>query len=202
MMRARGRTPRLRAWARDERGAAAAEFALWAAVLIPIVASATDLGLYAFQRMQVKQAAQMAAQTVWQTCSSAANPGHLPAAGDCVSNQGLVAKMTAAAQSTGLGTNVSLGASYEDYDCVNDSGVLTAVETTQGVIPALGSATVPSASPTTCASVGSAFAGNSKTPGDYVQVSVTYTYTPLLGGASIAALLPTPITETAWTRLN
>jgi Flp pilus assembly protein TadG len=205
MMRARGCNTLSRSWAGDERGAAAAEFALWAAVLIPIVASATDLGFYVFQRMQVKQAAQMAAQTVWQTCSSAANPGNLPAAQTCVSTQNLVAKMTAAAQSTGLGSNVSLGTSHEDFDCVDDSGALTNVGTQDGVIPVSGSATAPKVNVTTCASAsvsGSSFTGNNAAPGDYVTVSVTYTYTPLFGGASIAALLNPSITETAWTRLN
>lgn len=199
MMRARLQSPKRLAG--DERGAAAAEFALWVALLVPVLASGTDLGLYVFTRMQVAEAAQVAAQTAWQTCSWVMAPGNLPAAGPCASSQSLVSKLNTALQSTGLGTNVTLAKSYEGYYCVNDSDALQMVGT-QGVIPPSGAATAPTGSGSTCSADGAAFTGNSAAPGDYVQINVTYTYTPLFGAASIVALLPKTITETAWTRLN
>ena len=39
-------------------------------------------------------------------------------------------------------------------------------------------------------------------PGDYVQVTASYPYEPIFSQASVASLLTTPITKTAWMRLN
>ena len=44
--------------------------------------------------------------------------------------------------------------------------------------------------------------GSTTAPGDYVQVTVSYPYEPIFSQASLASLLTTPITKTAWMRLN
>jgi len=39
-------------------------------------------------------------------------------------------------------------------------------------------------------------------PGDYVLITVSYTYTPVFAAVSIASVLASPITRTAWMRLG
>jgi hypothetical protein len=57
---------------------------------------------------------------------------------------------------------------------------------------------VTSPKPANCTLAGS----TTTKPGDYLLIQVTYTYAPLFTGASIAALLPTTITNSAWVRLS
>ena len=59
----------------------------------------------------------------------------------------------------------------------------------------------PSGQPATCTGVSHA-ANTTAAPGDYVEISVTYTFTPMFGNMSMASLLTTPITKSTWTRLN
>jgi hypothetical protein len=47
-----------------------------------------------------------------------------------------------------------------------------------------------SASPSKCSDKGGT------TPGDYLAVTVSYTFKPLFSGVSVAGLLPSPITKT------
>lgn len=56
---------------RETSGAAAAEFAIWLLVLVPLFLNAVDLGAYVYQRMQVQNAAQMAVQAAWKFCDEA-----------------------------------------------------------------------------------------------------------------------------------
>jgi hypothetical protein len=38
--------------------------------------------------------------------------------------------------------------------------------------------------------------------GEYIQVTTTYSFTNLFGAVSVAALLTSPITKTAWMKLS
>jgi hypothetical protein len=41
-----------------------------------------------------------------------------------------------------------------------------------------------------------------KTAGYYFKTQVTYAYSPVFTGVSVTSLLPTPITQSAWTRIQ
>lgn len=166
---------------RDARGTAAIEFAGAATVLVTLLANAVDFNDYEYRNMQVADAAQIGAQTVWQTCNSASL---LPATQNC---SGLNAAVTTAIHSTALGSRVSLSPGYptEGYYCVNSSGALQLV----------GSLSKPS----DCSAAGSA----STSPGDYVQISVTASYAPLFSGLSIVGKWGvTSISAVSWMRLQ
>ena len=173
------------AWLGDEGGAAALEFALWLMLLTPPLLSVIDTGLYVHRRMQVEEAAQVAAQMVWETCDT---PAKLPATdvGHCPALTTPVDRVTAAAQSTSLGPLVSVTSVTEGYYCVNGAAALELV------------ATPPTAPPADCLAVG----GSSAAPGDYVLTTVSYVYTPLFAGVSVGSAFTTPIVRTAWMRLN
>jgi hypothetical protein len=96
------------------------------------------------------------------------------------------AAITKAAQSTSLNTAVTVTSTTQGYYCVNNSNVLVSV------------GTYPGTKPTDCGSVGS----SSDTPGEYVKVTVSYTYTPIFPAVSIVNALNATITRTAWMRLG
>lgn len=166
---------------KDSRGVAAVEFAIIASAVGVVILNVADLATYLFDRLEVENAVQMGAQQAYATCPVA----NLPATVNC---SGLNTAITAAIQSTSLGTAVTLVSGYpsEAYYCVNTSGALTSV------------GPVTSANPGNCSAAGS----SSTKPGDYLQVQVTYTYAPMFGTASVASLLPTTITNTGWVRLS
>lgn len=171
---------------RREDGAAAAEMAIWAAALIPIVFGIVDLANFAFKKMQVNEAAQAAAQRAWLLCNTNAT---LPVK-NCT---GLLEAMKGAAQATGLGTAVTVSATSDGYYCANSFSALVLVGTAGNL------ATLPTKpSPFTCNSVTT---GSTAAPGEYVLVTTTYTFAPAFGGISFSALLPTTVTRTAWLRL-
>ncbi|HEY3695376.1 TadE family protein [Phenylobacterium sp.] len=171
----------------DTRGSAAAEMAIWATVLIVPVLSVVDLGVYAFQKMQVESAAQGAVAAVWRFCDTA---GELPAVQNCTS---LLTNMNAGAQNTSLGATVTVTGVTEGYYCRNGAGDLQLVGTTAAIG---GTPTKPS--PFNCSAAGSA----TTVPGDYIQATASYTYSPVFTGISITTLLPTAVTRTAWMRLG
>ena len=164
---------------RDTRGAAAIELALWLTILIVPVMNVVDLGFYVFQRMQVENAVQAGAQAVWAACVSYSSQ---PKGTACGSSRDTAISL--GIQSTSLLDQVTLvaGSPTEGPYCPDSSNVLQPVATYK----------------MSCAAAGYP-AG---TAGDYIQLSVTYTYTPLFGLASVASLLPTPIVRTAWMRLG
>jgi Flp pilus assembly protein TadG len=176
---------------RDTRGAAAFEIAIWATALVVPVFGVADLGFYTYGKMQVEAAAQAAVAAAWKLCDTA---GELPAVQNCGGT--LVSTMTTAAQNTSLGTAVTLSSASisEGYYCTNSSNQLTLV----GTIGSTGSPPVKP-SPFTCASV---TAGSPAIPGDYLKVTTSYVFTPPYSGLSVTSLLPSPITKTAWMRLN
>jgi len=177
----------LRGWRRyssDQRGAAAVEFAIVLTLLTIPVLNVIDLALYAWDRMQVDNAAQMAAQAGWAVCNQASN---LPATPNSYANcPNMLTEVTTAVQSTSLGAAVTVTATTEAYYCVV-SGTLTQV------------AAVTSTKPANCSGFGGLA---SDVPGDYVQITASYTYTPIFPAMSIVSLLATPITRIAWTRMG
>ncbi|MGH6908634.1 MAG: TadE/TadG family type IV pilus assembly protein [Phenylobacterium sp.] len=181
-----------RGFVSDTRGAATAEFVLWLAVIIVPFLSVIDLGVFAFQRMQLEIAGQAAAQAVWGSCDMTKSPTRLPATRNCAS---LLSTITTAAQATSLGTSVTVpaGSPVEGYYCTNGSNALVVVGAT-GTIAAPLTATRPNCSTVT--------PGSTTPAGDYIQVTVNYPYTPVFAGVSLASLLPSTITRTAWMRLR
>ena len=155
---------KLRKFGAAARGVAGVELALTAPLLALGLVNAVDVGYYAYQRMEVENAAEVGAQAAWSTCNDLpANykgTSNLPATQNCAA---LNTTITTAIQSTTLGTAVSLASGYpaEGYYCVNSSNALQY----QGSV---------SRSPTAC-STGAA-------PSDYLQVGVTYPYQSLFPG--------------------
>ena len=171
---------RARAIWTDRRGVAAVEFGFFAIILSLALANVTDVSIYIYQRMQVENATEMAAQAAWKAC----DPSKLPATVNC---PGLAIALANAVQSTSLGTRVSLmaGSPSEGYYCVN---TLNALQYVNDV----------TSKPADCTAAGMP----SLQPGDYIQVQTTFTYVPLFPGVSVASTLATPINRTAFMRLG
>lgn len=170
----------------EQRGAAAVEFALVVTLLTVPILNVVDLAVYSWDKMQVDNAAQAAVQAAWATCSTAAN---LPAT-QGTNCSAMSSAVTTAAQSTTLGTGVTVTNTTENYYCVKTS--------TSALVVA---GPVTSAKPSNC-SQGSIGGSSSDTPGDYVLITVSYTYSPIFSAVSIASTLTTPITRQAWMRLG
>jgi Flp pilus assembly protein TadG len=166
----------------DARGAAAVEFGFVGLMFITGVLNAVELGRFAYQKMQVENAAYAGAQQAWTTCKDQTTM--LPATQNCL---GLNAAVTAAIQATSLGTKVSLSSTgiSEGYYCVNASNALQSV----------GSLT---SKPANCSAAGNA----SASPGDYIQVNVTFSYTPLLSMTVMGLRGASTIAKTSWMRLG
>jgi len=167
----------------DVRGVAAMEFAIAAMILVFAVLNAIDVGLYEYRRMEVENAAQVGAQAAWKACYDTSTM--LPATQNC---PGLTSAITSAVQSTSLGSAINLTSGYptEGYFCVNSSGVLQSV------------GDVSSAKPANCSAAGN----NSTTPADYLQVGVSYSYTPLFPASVIAVWGLSSIQMISWMRLG
>lgn len=184
-----GKFPKLRArWRRyrsEEKGAAAVEFALILTLLTIPILNVVDLAIYSWNKMQVDNAAQAAVQAAWATCNLSSK---IPATPSSYANcPAMPAAVTQAAQSTSLGTGITVTSTTENYYCIN---------TTTNVLVTVGN--FPNTKPATCTSVGSA----SDKPGDYVLITVSYTYAPVFSLVSIASQLATPIRRQAWMRLG
>jgi Flp pilus assembly protein TadG len=180
----RGRTARLLQLALqlkgDCRALAAIEFALIAGFLAIGALNVADISAFLFDRTQVENAAEMGVQAAWAACDL----NHIPATTKC---SGWTTTVATAVHSTALGTSVSVASGYptEGYYCVNSSGALQYMSDT-------------SSKPTDCSGAGVA----SNAPGDYVKVQVTYSYSPMFSGITVAGTFPTTITETSWMRLG
>jgi Flp pilus assembly protein TadG len=176
---------RLRLFGADARGVAAIEFAIIGPLLALGLVNAVDVGYYAYQRMEVENAAEVGAQAAWKHCPDQSSM--LPATQNC---PGLNTAITSAIQGTSLGNAVSLASGYpaEAYYCVNSSNALQSV------------GSVSSPKPADCSAAGNAAA----TPGDYLQVGVTCQYQPLFPGLisvmSVSGV--TSITKTTWMRMG
>jgi Flp pilus assembly protein TadG len=151
--------------ARNDGGNVTIEFAFVASVLVVMIMNILDFSLLIWAHMEVDYAAQMGAQAAYKTCST----GTLPASTNCT---GLSTTVTTAIQATSLGTAVTLASSSpsETYYCVSGT-----------TLQSVGTYSAPP-SPFNCSAAGSA----STTPGDYIRVSVTYSYAPTFAGLTLA----------------
>jgi Flp pilus assembly protein TadG len=156
---------RLRALLSATAGAAAVEFALVSGILVALLLNVVDFSLLIWAQMQVDYAAESGAQAAYNTCSG----GTMPATTHCATLNSVV---TTAIHGTSLGSSVTLasGSPSETYYCVSGSS-----------LQSVGTPASPP-SPFNCSAAGDA----SKTPGDYVRVAVSYSFTPLFGGISLA----------------
>ena len=167
----------------DERGASAVEFAIFAGMLAFGLLNTADISIYIYKRMQVENATEMAAQAAWKACDP--SKGYLPATLSCPN---LTTLMTQAAQSTGLGNQVTIatGSPQEGFYCLNDAGALQHI------------ANASLNPPADCSSTGLP----GQQPGDYIQVTTSFSYAPLFPGVTVAGVFPTPIMRTSMMRLN
>lgn len=160
---------RLATLAGNNRANIAIEFALLAPILIILLMNVMDFSRLIWARMEVDNAARMGAQAAFKNCST----GTLPAKTNC---SNLNTFVTAAIQATSLGTAVNLASGYpaENYYCVSS-----------GPPPALASVGTYSSppSPFNCSAYGNA----SVSPGDYIEVDVTYAYSPVFSGVTLAS---------------
>ena len=173
---------KLRLFCHDTRGVAAIEMGLAGIMLVLAVLNVVDVGVYAYKKMEVANAAQVGAQAAWNTCPLSSM---LPATQNCA---GLNGAITTAIQSTSLGSGVTLAAGYpqEGYYCANTSGALQAVGSLSSM-------------PANCSAAGNA----NVEPGDYIQVGVTYRYASLFPNLTVMrALNISSIALTSWMRLD
>ena len=175
------RRPLLRRLGRDTRGLAAIEFALIGGTLIYGLFNTIDLGRYLYAQMEVQNAAQMGAQSVFNTCGA----GNVPVTTNCTGED---TALTAGVQSTSLGGSITTAAGFpsEAWYCPNNTGGLTNV------------GAISSAKPADCTAAHEA----TYTPGDYYVIETTYTYAPLFPVLSVVGTLPTPITATTYMRMQ
>jgi Flp pilus assembly protein TadG len=168
---------------KDEHGASALEFALFVGILAFGLLNTADISIYVYKRMQLENAAEMAAQAVWKACDP--SKGYLPATLSCPN---LTSVITEAAQSTALGNHVTIavGSPQEGFYCLNDANALQLV------------ANATLNPPADCSSTGRV----GQQPGDYIQVTASYSYSPLFPGVTVAGAFSTPIMKTSMMRLN
>ncbi len=187
----------LAAWSTRSEGAAAVELALITPMLVVAMLNIVDVSVYAYNRMQVQNAAQMGAEAAWATCNEN-TPSELPAT-NTTACPNLQTAVSSAITKTMLGSKVTLSASSpaEAYYCTTTSGGLQLVGTGPGTVGS------PPAkpSPDTCAAVAGA-SDPSAEPGDYVQINVSYTYTPIFAGVTVVGLLGATVTQSVWMRLG
>jgi Flp pilus assembly protein TadG len=170
----------IRKFAKDRKGLAAIEFSMIAGVLCIGILNVSDLAIYLFDDMQVKNAAEIGAQAALATCDL----NHLPATTKCT---GLTTAVTNAVQSTSLASAIALqsGSPSEGFYCVNTAGALQYVADVNNP-------------PGDCTAAGTPTNG----PGDYIKIQTSYTFTSLFPGMSVASALPKTMTSTAWMRLG
>jgi Flp pilus assembly protein TadG len=187
----------IRTYFRNQRGAAAVEFAIMLSMLTAALPSAVDLGIYAYDNMQVRNSAQMGVQAVWALCATTFG---LPATDTTACPNAQTALDNAVAR-TSLGSAVTVSSVTEGYYCTDANGALANASGTKtgNFTTALDASSEVPTAPTTCSSV-----TNSETsaPGDYISATVSYTYTPVFPNISVASLLGTTITSTARMRLG
>ena len=170
----------LKFFRRDKSGLAAIEFAIFGGTLAVALLNVADTAVYLYERMEVENASDLAVMAGLKTCDT----NHLPATVNC---SGLNTAVTTAAQSTSLGAHVSIvgGGPTEGYYCVNLSNALQYVSDVNN-------------KPLDCLAAGTPLLS----PGDYINVQVTYPYAPIFGQISIGSLFSTPITKTALMRVG
>jgi len=186
----------------DGRGAAAVEFALMVTLLTVPLLNVIDAGFYVYYRMALDNAAQTGATAALAACGRSAS---LPATvgTNC---SALMPAIDAAVQSTWLGTKIGLPTVYttsapasnvasvvEYYYCVKStSGTSSNAALVQVGLVA------KTAKPANCIAYGGSA---NDAAGDYIQVTLTYSFTPVIPGLSIVSGM-SPIVRTAYLRLG
>jgi Flp pilus assembly protein TadG len=172
----------------DKRGASAIELSFFLGLLAFGMLNVADISSYIYQRMEVENATQMGVQAAWTNCDPTHIPPQVPAMYPPNNCPNLRTAITNAVTSTSLGANVQLqsGSPSEGYYCVNSSRTLQYVS----------SVSIPPPPDCTVAGV------PTNQPGDYITVATTYAYAPLFPGITVAGAFTTPITKTAFMRLN
>jgi Flp pilus assembly protein TadG len=155
-------------WLANDAGTAIIEFALAAPILVVLLLNLFDFSVLTWSIMQTDNSAQMGAQAALTNCA------------------GLSTAATTAAQSTSLGTHVTVASGYpaEEFYCTS-SNTLQSIGTSPP-------------SPYDCSSATPS--NPSGTPGDYIVVQVNYSYTPTFSGLSLASART--LTSTAMQRLQ
>jgi Flp pilus assembly protein TadG len=92
--------------------------------------------------------------------------------------------VTTAVQSTSLGAAVTVSSFTISQYCPDSTGN----DATNSLV----------AQTTTCSTTTS----TGTSPGYYAKVVVSYTISPIFGNVTAAALLPSPITQTSWSRIS
>ena len=194
---------RLGAWRRETRGAAAAEFAMVVLFLILPLINIVDFGVYAYSRMQVENAAQMGAQTIWSSCNNLTKrtPAAIGSNGSCAASTSPT--VTTWVQQTSLGTPRDRDGRHRALLLHHHRGDAAVRDghRWRGQPHQRASAT---GEPAKCA-VSATLTNPSDTgatPGDYISLGVTYTYPPLFSAASIVSALLRWGTKTVYTRLG
>ncbi|HET9159731.1 MAG TPA: TadE/TadG family type IV pilus assembly protein [Caulobacteraceae bacterium] len=175
----------IRAYARRQHGAAAAEFGVFVLILAPLILNLVDMGYYAYVRMQVENAAQAGAQAAYANCIAT------PPSASCEPN--LSTAIDNAVHGTSLGTKVSW------TNKPSGGNTMFTGSSPKGVdrycpITATNTLSYTNSPSTNCSSTAAS-------PGYYAKVSVSYTYRPVFSGATIASLFPSTITATTYQRL-
>ena len=164
---------------RDCRGAVAAETALISGFLVVLIAQVLDFGWFAYCSVQVRMAAQAAAAEAAVVCDEAAE---LPATLNCGAD--LEDKMEAAANEVSIGGTMTVSDVGEGYYCHDGNGELVEVGALDN-------------KPADCSSQ-----GTSDTPSDFVNVTVSYTFTPLFPGLSAISYSGDAMTSTGWMKVG
>lgn len=163
----------------DRSGTAIIEFALAAPILVVLLLNLFDFSVLIWSIMQTDYSARMGAQAAVKTCVGKTPP----ALTNCA---GLSGAVTTAAQSTSLGTHVTVTGGYpaEEFYCTS-SNTLQSIGTSPP-------------NPYNCSSATPS--DPSATPGDYIVVQVNYSYTPTFSGLSLASART--LTATAMQRVD
>jgi hypothetical protein len=170
----------LRRFGSAEGGTAAIEMGLIGMMFFGALINAVEIGRYGVSQMQVNNAAQAGVAAAYRTCDGA----HLPATSNC---QDLLPAVKTAVTSTSLGTSIQPGAKFsEGWYCINSAKQLQLV------------ASATSAKPADC----SAAQSPGLSPGLYLGVQAQYDYKPIFTGLTLAGSFATPITRTAWARMQ
>jgi Flp pilus assembly protein TadG len=194
---------------KSENGAAAVELSLVLFLLTIPILNVVDLSFYAFTWMQTQNAAQMGAQAAFSNCNTG---NSLPAATNCAgsnsaNNMTLFDTVNQGIQETALNATVTLNSTQvtDGYFCSSSANVLTQVGSlgyayadAGGVGASVNSSDVAPVGVSSC----SGYEDTSAAPGEYVVVNVTHSYQSIFGFVSVASLLPSSMTATAYVRIS
>jgi len=176
-----------RRFAEARRAAAAVELALLLPVLMVPLLNVMDLGIYSYDYMQVKIAASAGSEAVWSACNSSSQ---VPATVNC--GAALDTAVSNGIGSTSLGSAVTKSSLTEGFYCPQTTGSLYLVS----------AVSASNTTPPTCSGVPSSSAASTTSASDYIVLTVTYSYAPVISSVSLASILPSTITSSSLARLQ